>query len=106
MAAIRFGAVLENVSFDEDSREVDYDAARITENSECLDVITASSRPGALHVGRACLDAACSCQDVVSSSSPTHPSTQLHPDPSLTTLAARAAYPIEYMGARVVGGRG
>lgn len=33
-AAIRFGAVLENVSFDEESREVDWDASLITENSE------------------------------------------------------------------------
>lgn len=32
-AAIRFGAVLENVCFDEDSREVDWGAARITENT-------------------------------------------------------------------------
>ena len=31
--AVRFGAVLENVSFDEDSREVDFEAARITENT-------------------------------------------------------------------------
>ncbi|KAI7841208.1 hypothetical protein COHA_005173 [Chlorella ohadii] len=32
-AAVRFGAVLENVTFDEDSREVDYDSAAITENT-------------------------------------------------------------------------
>ena len=31
--AVRFGAVLENVSFDEDSREVDFEASRITENT-------------------------------------------------------------------------
>ncbi|KAI3430582.1 hypothetical protein D9Q98_005175 [Chlorella vulgaris] len=32
-AAIRFGAVLENVCFNEDSREVDWDASQITENT-------------------------------------------------------------------------
>ena len=32
-AAVRFGAVLENVVFDEDRREVDYDNASITENT-------------------------------------------------------------------------
>jgi phosphoenolpyruvate carboxykinase (ATP) len=32
-AAIRFGAVLENVVYDEDSREVDYDDASLTENT-------------------------------------------------------------------------
>lgn len=31
--AIQFGAVLENVTFDEDSREVDFDSAAITENT-------------------------------------------------------------------------
>ncbi len=32
-AALRFGSLLENVCFDEDSREVDYDASTITENT-------------------------------------------------------------------------
>ncbi|KAL4422882.1 hypothetical protein ABPG75_009079 [Micractinium tetrahymenae] len=32
-SAIRYGAVLENVTFDEESREVDFNASRITENT-------------------------------------------------------------------------
>ncbi|KAK4238472.1 phosphoenolpyruvate carboxykinase [ATP] [Achaetomium macrosporum] len=33
--AIRFGSVLENVIFDQDTREVDYDDATLTENTRC-----------------------------------------------------------------------
>ncbi|KAI1813851.1 phosphoenolpyruvate carboxykinase [Poronia punctata] len=33
--AIRFGSVLENVVFDQDTREVDYDDATLTENTRC-----------------------------------------------------------------------
>jgi phosphoenolpyruvate carboxykinase (ATP) len=47
--AVRFGAVLENVVFDEQSRDVDYDDASITENTRAaypIDFIPHAKTPG------------------------------------------------------------